>query len=96
MASEHRKFERMPGLGAKAALSTGSGIIMGTLVNFSENGALMKSEGAVAAGERVILRAQGPNRVWERKGTVVWVSASQGIAIEFDSGNPRLSGPEWK
>jgi hypothetical protein len=76
--------ERLPSWGAKAALLTKKGIITGMLTSWSDTGAIVEANGEGLAGSEVRLRVQGPDRIWEKRATVLWVHKDHGIGLEFE------------
>jgi len=93
---KQRQAERLPGKGAKAALLTKNGVITGVIASWSGDGAVVEVSGeGVAgglAGSEVRLRAQGPDRIWEKKATVLWVHQDQAVGLEFEPDNPAMKG----
>lgn len=82
-----------PAKGAKVALLTKNGLITGSLESWSEDGAVIEANGEVHAGAQVLLRVQGPDKIWEKKATVLWVNKDQGFGLEFEPDN--LANKGW-
>jgi len=81
---KQEQAERLPSWGAKAALLTKKGIITGMLTSWSDTGAVVEANGEGLAGSEVRLRVQGPDRIWEKRATVIWVHNDHGIGLEFE------------
>jgi hypothetical protein len=72
-------------------LLTKSGIMGGVLTAWSDTGAVVENGDEVLAGERVRLRVQGPDRIWEKTAIVLWVK-ERDVALEFDPNGPAREG----
>jgi hypothetical protein len=76
-----------PPAGAKVALLTTKGLMVGSLISWSDDGAVVEALGDGLVGSEVRLRDQAPDRICEKKATVLWVN-ERGLGLEFEPDRP--------